>query len=257
MPPTPDLKPPVYNIQQIYKVRDRLLSRELWEFTGETLVAERLPVLVRALQRVFKVRTAVLHDSVQHLAGMELAPRVLNALAWRLAGNRRRLQAEEPVLPWSIQHEYEWVPVQIIASEATRHGRKQRWGSIFIMRILAGSGCPLTMKKFWPHGFCASLARRAGYTSSRRSYPYTDMSELVNMRFMVLLDPERCRNGKPDFEDIGCPGSHVKWNRVIIQKRFRKQGVAHWPCPMDYSHQCHMCRVGYDQCPAATHKETY
>jgi len=165
------------------------------------------------------------------------------------------LQQGNPVLPWTAQRVREAVPVQVMHCELSQ-SRRGSWGGDFRMRIMAGTSCPMTISRWWSQGFCGLLARRAGYTSLRHGYPFAHISELVNMRLLAQLDPEHSRDDAPGFREIGCTGALQKWNKRIIQFRFRKQGKEHWPCPRGYEHYCHECHVGYLDCPAATHRDT-
>jgi hypothetical protein len=76
------------------------------------------------------------------------------------------------------------------------------------------------------------------------------------MRMLILLDPEYTRDGRPGFREVRCTPSLKRWNRGIIEKRFRRQGNTQWPCPKGFDHHCFECRIGYLECEAATHRDT-
>ena len=238
-------------------MRDKLVNRYLFEFNGLRLDANNIQRFADSVQKAIpKVKADVIYDSMEHMAGEILTPKVLRETAWRIAGNRRKLEQHEPVHPWTVQRELEWAPVQIISSTPELNPRSKFFGANYAMRVMAGSACPMLVVKWWSSKFVKSLAIKGGYTRKRNKYPFQDISELVNMRFLVQLEPKLSR-GKPGFAQITTAPSLVKWNRAIIQKRFRKNGKELWPCPLRYTHPCFKCHVGYLDCEAAVHKDTF
>ena len=247
---------PRYVIAKIYKLRDKLADEALFEFCGFEPKGAHFEELVgKICEALPRVPFQTIFDSVRDVAGKVLTKQDLRDLSWRLAGNLSRLRDGVVVPPWTHQHEYEWAPVQIIEYHKYTD-QKSRPCALYRMRYLAGTPCPLIIQTTWPTGFCKLLSSRAGFTAPWREYPFIHNSELVNMRFMVLLDPDRCTRGQPNFKDIGCTSSMRDWNRRIIQRRNRRKGEDEWPCPRGYDHPCYMCPVGYHDCTAGCHPQT-
>jgi len=171
---------------------------------------------------------------------------------WRLAGNVDLLRAGTAVPPWNMQREKEWMPVQIQAYQEGTNNRGAPGGH-FRMRVMAGTACPLQLSKFWTKRFCRYIAVKVlGYSKRSGNAPLSHISELVSLRLWVQIDPELCRPGLPGFEHVGMTAGLKKWNHELIKKRFR-QGFL---CPYSFDHHCYQCAIGYERCPAATHRET-
>jgi len=215
----------VPSITAVIRLRDKLVDSHLFSFNGLRLDANNIQIFAASVQKAMpKVKPDVVYDSMEHMAGQVLTPSVLRETAWRLAGNKKRLEQREPVHPWTVQRELEWAPVQIISCQPEANPRSKFFGANYAMRVMAGSACPLIVVKWWSVKFAKSLAIKGGYTRRRNKYPFQDMAELVNMRFLVQLEPKLSR-GKPGFAQITCATSLTKWNRQIIQKRFRKKAA--------------------------------
>lgn len=243
---------PRYNIKRIIQVRDMLVNDTFSDYLGFAPTGESFEELVDRLCDAFSgVSRQVMWDSVRYVAGALLSEEAMRNMVWRLAGNIRRLRDGQVVPPWHLQTEKEWMPVQIIAYQPEESARGRRGGR-FTMRVLAGTACPLRLSKFWPRGFARYIALGAGYSRGNGEFRLGDISELVNLRLWIRIDPELCRPGLPGFDEVGCTAGLLKWNREIIKKRFRRGFI----CPYHYDHHCFKCHVGYLQCPAATHKET-
>jgi len=243
---------PRYNIKRIVAVRDTLLNDDLSDFIGFVPIGEHFEELVDRLCVAFpRVRRFVMWDSVRDLAGKLLTHDVLRDTLWRLSGNIRRLRDGHFVPPWHVQLEKEWMPAQVVAYQPEKSTRG-KIGGRYTLRILAGTACPLMVRKFWPRRFARYIALGAGYTRRGGEYVMGDISELVNLRLWLRIDPELCRPGAPSFDEVGCTAGLLSWNRDLIKKRFRRGFV----CPRGYDHHCYKCPVGYLECPAATHKET-
>jgi len=244
-------------VSHVVRLRDRLVDRDLWGFQGQCLDADVIQEFACAACKAMpKVSKQTIFDSVSHLAGAILTEKILFDTAWLFAGNKKQLESGVPVHPWAAQKALEWVPVQVLSSERAPSPRNKAFGANYRLRILAGSACPLIIFKWWSFRFAQGLALRGGYTRNKNKYPFYDIAELVNLRFVAQLDPKRSREF-PEFDNIGCTSGLLKWNRSIIQKRFRKDGKYPWPCPRNYTHPCFRCHVGYLECAAAVHKDTF
>lgn len=243
---------PRYNLKHIFKLRNKLADDVLTEFAGFRPVGPQFEELLDKLcDTLHGVRRQVLWDSVHDVAGTLLSIDDVYQLSWRLAGNLARLRAGTAVPPWNAQQEKEWAPAQFV-SYAPGESRRGRKGGHFTLRILAGTACPLRVTKFLSRGFAHQIALRLGYSRLRGKSPLGHISELVNLRLWIELDPEYCRPGAPGFNHVGCSAGLKNWNTEIIKKRFRRG----WRCPYDYDHYCYVCPVGYQHCPAATHQFT-
>lgn len=194
-------------------------------------------------------------DSVTYLLDRPLATAAIRDLSWRLAGNLKKLRAGKPVIPWSLQTELEWVPIEFLAMRQARTAR-DRPGGEFLVQVLAGSPCPIQFPLIMATGFWSMLARRIGFTRRKGPRPYSHMAELVRLRCTVLLDPARCRPGQLGLDKPGCSGSMLDYNRMIIGLRQRTFEGQLWRCPRNYQKPCYRCHVGYDECDAGTHPHT-
>jgi hypothetical protein len=243
-----------YSLERITALRKRLTDDDLVDFVGYSPTGDTFNDLTVRTAAALGVSVSVIRESISHLAGQCLTAKLLDDTAWRLAGNAPRLRRGIAVPPWTVQRAPEWVPIQVL--EYTYH-RTQRGahGGLFRLRIMAGTPCPLIVTAFWPSQLCWMLARRAGY-NARRDLPYSHPSEMVNMRLMALVTAEHSR-GKPGFAKYGCTDQLRRWNNVVIKHRFRLEGTEEWPCPEGFDHQCYECPIGYDRCPAATHRNTF
>jgi hypothetical protein len=248
--------PPAYNLKQIFASRNRIIEEGFSDFLGYTPTGDCFNDLVRQVARQLPdVKVHVVYDSLTHLAGVTLTPQLIKETAWRLAGNKQRLGKGYPVPPWTAQQSQEWVPVQVVDFEA-KDSAKGKPGVLYRLRVLAGTPTPMLLSKWWPRGFCYSLARRMGFTWSRHGLPYKHPSDLVRLRMLILLDPLYSKYDALDFKHVECPSGLKAWNRPLIEMRNRKQGKGVWACPMGFQHHCHQCPVGYDRCPAGEHPIT-
>lgn len=250
-----------YPLARIFGYRDKLLnSAKVRRCLGQTLRGEDFSEFVTQIHRLLPkgIPKDLVFDSLQYLAGTRLSERELEDLSWRLAGNLRRLRNLRPVQPWFTQAQQEWVPVQVLSGQPYRTKRYGKPGMIFQLQILAGSPCPLTIDHFWSRGFCRLIASRIGFSAPWGDYPFLSEYQLVSTRLYVLVDPEKSVGGKPGFNQVKetQPGGILSWNKELLKLRARRGGFT---CPQNYpaAHRCFQCHVGMDQCPAATHEETF
>lgn len=244
-----------YDLNRVIATRDDLFEKIFGRYLGSRPEGDDFVTLVNALADYLKVTDSVILESIRTVAGQRMTQQLALKTAWRLAGNVKRLRAGRFVPPWVHQYEPEVVPVQAISCEFQRT-KRQRPMFVFQLRVMAGTPAPMLLSAWWSRSFCYILARRIGYTSRRGSFPFSDPRELVNMRLLVLLDPSKTRDGRPGFCEVRCSAGLKRWNRSIIEKRFRRQGHNHWPCPYGFDHYCYQCPIGYVDCEAATHRLT-
>lgn len=234
-------------VEQVEKLRDRLVSQFFFSRYRVTCDAEVLQAWATELAKMLRVHTSVVFDSLFHLAGRPLTEDEARKLAWRLAGGLELLKAGKAVPPWSQQFSQEEVLVTLL--EYSRHmDSRQRPLACFRALVHTGSPAGLEAVCSWPMSLVTSIARRAGFTRHFGAYPLRHVSELVGLRLAVVLEP---RNGeaRPYFSRIVEKQSLVTWNRKhVMTYRVRKT-----PCPQRFTHYCHECGIGRDTCPGATH----
>lgn len=248
------MRRPSFNVREIDRKREVILQR-IDRFVSETMEGGRLDELAHALRGALPSGATydAVFESIRYLAGHKLETLEAYRLAWRLAGNVPTLRTGKAVLPWSVQQQDEWVPLEVTRSVLSKDHRG-RPGYDFVFRVLAGSPCPLKIRTFWRSGVAQYVARRIGFSAPWGKYPFTRSTQLVGLRLLGKIEAE-LSHGRPEFHEIACPQSLVKWNRVnVLQLRLRVAGAQ---CPRGWAHLCHKCAIGYDQCPAATHYRTY
>ena len=242
---------PVYNLKQIGEVRDALFHRVLYPRLCTVLAGPTFESFVADLSRELssRIHTATLYETARQLLGHELTEGVARSFAARIAGNLHRLRANEVVLPWTGQAADEWVPVQVTRVDLAR--KKEDIGYNVTVVVLAGSCCPDKLIRFWKRGMYNVLAPRLGFTPRWGKRPFQDPAQFVSLRFMAKIDAAKSTT-RPVFTEVGCAQSHLDWNLEVLKRRFKII-----PCPNEFTHECHRCAVGVEECPAATHLKTY
>jgi hypothetical protein len=257
-----------YNIYEVLKLRDRLVEVLQFEYGGKLIQGadfDRLLCLIRETLPIvdFKGMDA-LADSVQHLAGRILDRETLVETCHRLAGNLPRLVNRKSIVPWHNQRFFEWVPVQITGARLER--RNKDVGTTFTLRILAGTPAPMIVLLWWSLRRCRFYSAEFGFTRQRSSklsaseskYTYADSRQLVTLRFLGLVDPEKSTR-EPVITSVEVPrsGPVSIWNREQLKRRFRVDEG--YTCPMKFpvTFPCHLCIKGYLSCPAGTHRHDY
>lgn len=221
--------------------RDQLITGNIIYEVADRLLAA-LPQTV--------TRNAVF-ESIRVLAGTTLAQKNLAALAWRMAGNIDKLNAGEPVVPWTRQMHDEIVPVCVERVIPAR--RRDKNGFIFSCRAWAGSPCSELFPQFFPVNSCRAISRVVGFsTNSWGPLQYSGIGlHFVNLMFFAHIEADRSRD-KPYFRQVSGTSSMLKRNKELLAVRCRTA-----PCPEGYQHACTNCFVGYNECPFAVHAKTY
>lgn len=269
---SPDSDPPreirsyrtTYDLATVIRRRNSLTSVLEAEYGGRPLGAgefDRFLAIVADELELAAPHWPTLADSLRHLVGTTPDHETLRADCHRLAGNRGRLLARKPVVPWQVQRTWEWVPVQVMAAHPARDVR-DRWGARLLLKIMAGTPCPLAVFQFWSLKRCRVHARDFGFSRPRGSkgtpprYPYTTPAQLVTLRYSALVDPERSGR-EPHLEFVQFTPSLSRWNKEQIRRRARLDPG--YTCPEGHpsSFPCHRCPVGYLACPAGTHRLDY
>lgn len=228
-----------------------MVTRTLQSWIGQPVKLEPL-VQGLAAELPAYVSRDVLVESVRYLAGTVLTEVEAIRLAWRLAGNLPRLRQGLPVHPWIVQQQDEWVPLQILRCVSTKNPRGQI-GYDFTFRILAGTPAPLKITQFWSRRVAKYVARQIGFSAPWGTYPYRFARDMVGLRLLGHVEAQLSRT-VPVFRDIAGTNSLIQWNRRQVLKLRLRVGQS---CPERFTHACARCPIGYRQCPAGTHAETY
>jgi len=246
-----------YNLRLIVRLKRQLLDAVDAVLLDAVLDQDLFRVLVKLWLPFFDVEYSVLRDTLKHLIGCKLTITVLQREAGRLAGNYRTLmETKVAVPPWQNQRFNEWAPVQILESRDHRV-KSGNQGLLFSWHVLAGSATGLVFEKFWSNRLCGAVSKSFGFSSSYGSLPMKRSTELVRLRAYVLLcqPPAYAKDRGQElwFERVQVPGSMQTYNRKILKLRARDGYV----CPRRFQHACFQCHIGYKECPAAVHPETY
>ena len=214
---------------------------------------ESLNGLVRSLRRaVTGTNRDAVYESLRTLIGARLDYRLCYEYAWRFSGNINKLREGEPVRPWTAQREDEWVPVQVLTCWPAKN-KYRKIGRDIRFRALAGTPCPMELETFWTKGATSYVSTLLGFSRFEGPYRMQSQSDIVGLRMLVRIDALLSR-GQPVFKEVKCPPSLVNWNRELVLKLRFRHGMR---CPRGWHHPCHRCAIGYKECPAATHKETF
>lgn len=254
----------IYDINRVLELKEKLADHpKLKPFIGQQLTGSVFRAFIKEFNRLLpgKTREQILRESLLHLAGVVLTQDVLDETAWRLAGNIDRIKAWRPVMPWTRQVDFEYVPVQIVHARRTLEFHKH--GAEFSFQVLAGTSAGCTIVKTWTQRLCAALSRRLGFSNQRGGFPFLDVLQLVNLRMYVLVDPIKSARA-PDFEEVWQedngktirPIACYNYNRKLLRMRVGRG----FPCPKNFDRElspCHLCPVGQEECLMAVHDLSY
>ncbi len=230
-------KPPpgIYKVGSILSAKNAWRDKLLMEYGGEEISVETMSEMVCSLEELIPEAIGEnLTLSVEHLLGETVTQDLLDELCWRLAANRGRLQTG-PVRPWTSQADVEWCAVQVI--NGRRVWRNDRPGAMLQFRFLSGSPAGRSNELFWSLKLAHFFRKDFGFTYEM---PLSSPLEYVSLRFLALVAPEFSKAG-PGFERLSMPGAALKWNKRVIQMRYRRG----FDCPYHYQHACHLCPLGY------------
>lgn len=275
-------KPYPFNLNRLEKLRAVLAEEVCFDYYQSVLVGPLLQQFMRDVkERVAKDahQGALLH-TLRNLAGRTLTATLIAELAWRLVGNLHRLAAGVPAMPWTMQHDPEWVPVQVEEAEprshsfkaaspedfakADRTGRVHKDGLLVKLRILAGQPAGLVMKRFWSKEMCFGQLREVmGYSKFKRetntrivrkrtTWDLQHLTEFFNLRLWVLIEAAHCQHAQPGFKEVRSTSTTIQYNREVMKKRLRED----FKCPAGLGPgglACFKCPWGADRCAAACH----
>lgn len=243
-----------FPIAAILAHRDRLVKRAFRPMGPIMLRGRFLDELVGRVMGLLPndVLRDPVFESLRYLSGKKLTDTESLAAAWRIAGNVPRLREGLPALPWTVQTEKEWVPLEVISSKPFRD-QWNRIGNFFEFRVLAGTPCPMKIQAFWSDALGRAVSRRLGFSAPWDHYPFKSPMEFVRLRCIVSIDPALSQR-RPVFRDFHeeLPASIIIWNRKVLKIRKRIR-----PCPHRWTHPCHKCAVGYENCVGGVHRLNY
>jgi hypothetical protein len=248
----------IYNLKNVFALRNRLIMDTCSRYYNLELVGDDFSEFVEDVWRAMPagVQLDSVFESLRSTAGHELDQSLLESVMWRLAGNVLSLKAGLAAPIWTANRSNEWVPFQVIRVQAALNGPKRRRGHLFTLRALAGGPASELAHKFWSRPACTVAAKSMGFSKSYTGkYPYSHPRQLVGLRFYGFVEASRSHEmGGPGFFKTECPSSCLKYNRETLTMRL---GPRPESCPQGYLHDCHKCVIGYIECLAGTHRETY
>jgi hypothetical protein len=256
------MKMKTYNLEKVAVLREALMEDLLLYYSGLRVKGEYYENFVSLIARHMPlVDRSIIFESLLTYLDIDLTDTVLKQLAWRMAGNQPRLRKRIPVPPWTGCTGPEWVPMQVIDwSFVPGIGKRQQGGFYYQLRTLAGTPCPLRVQQLWTKEYvkASKFSDLFGFTRSfqrgnRPFFPFKDGSELMGLRFYGLIEPKECIEGQPGFKQIMVPASLKSYNREIMAARMKIDP----PCPKGYRWDCYLCPIGYNECRAGCHVNTY
>lgn len=245
-----------YSCDRVLSDRNRLRDTLVTEMLDEKLDLECLAQLIDTTRRVLGkgILASVVETSVSSSVGDILSRDVIYEIAWRLAGNRYRLLRRRPATPWTRQRHPEWVPAQVVSAKRQRNYGKT--GHEFVFRIIAGTAAGWCSRVFWGDRFVQRLSRLIGFKPLPRGKArkpatllFRHPVEIVNLRMLVLLDPELSQDGDPGFRFAKEGGALNRFN--VMRLNFRERNG--FECARGYAKNvsCYKCSAGIESCAAA------
>lgn len=251
------IRVPAFNLAQIEKRTKQLVQQGCYGFEECVLVQDTFEAFVRQLakQLPHDVPLWTLRDSCRTLLGQPLTKPAQVKLARRLASHVPDLLAGLATHPWTTQMCDEWVPFRIKAGRVA-HDSRSRVGWEYELYALAGSLAGETINKFWTARHYRYISLLMGFQTLRtKTTPkrlLQDPSQLVGMQFCGFIEVAKSGH-RPGFQQVRVTPRMQEANREVMDLRLRVSQ----PCPKNYLHPCHVCSIGYTECPAATHRRTY
>lgn len=185
----------------------------------------------------------VVHASFAPLFSGVITSQSMEFIAYRLAANLGWLSTNRPLPSVAALRGGVPAPVQVVhAAYGWSRGQEPEAGSNIKLRVIDGSHCPLVVARWFSRRHLYVLARILGFTHCREPVFSGQASQLYGMRFVVRLEPSRYDRGSLTFERA-VVGQFKRHNRQLMRQRAA-------PCPANYTHPCHQCSLGEDECPA-------
>lgn len=246
---SPDDRPPPFRPKLEAVLRESVkgvLARYLGSHIGGELLDD-LSFLVLAVLPRRTPRMAV-YETLRVHVGERLTEETAHALAWRISGNIALIRTGRPALPLRSGEDPGWCLLQIMGSEPRVRGKAKKLGLAYVGKSLSGRMTPGLFRWFWSTGQAGFFSDLFGF--NRKQRPYRDPIELVGLRAVMKLEYTDERLAPVS---IKVPGYCKTYNRGILDRR--NPGPV--DCPRHYDIPCMRCSVGYRECPAAVHPETY
>jgi hypothetical protein len=243
-----------YNLKQIDELRKKIFGDPLmWRYYNTAPTGDDFACFVEDVGRLLgnSVDPHVLEESCMPVLGKELTERRLNAFALRIAANAKRLRLGRVSLPWTVQAEDEWAPVEVMRCWPGR-SRKDAVGHFFQFIVLAGTPVGFSVVRFWSQAQCNYIAIELGF-SGRKKRPLIHPSYFVRLRFSALFEP-RLSIERPGFHKVRLTAGLADYNMPIMLDRIHREPGCK---PRGYAHACHVCWLGYGSCPLAVHPLDY
>jgi ferredoxin len=240
---------PGYSLPQVLVVRDRIVDRSQIH-VGTVLLGDYYEDwLALAHSAVPDIPLNTLRLSSRSLLDRELTLEKLGEFAWRMAGNLKTLRAGQPVTAWGMQAIEEWMPLYVGRARPGRN-RRDEAGHWLTFRVMAGSACPLEVRRFWTWPMASFVSDRLGF-NPRANRPFPGADHFVGMLLYGLFEPQLSED-RPGFHQVRVSAVMLAHNVNLIKGRNEK------PCPtFGYLHDCAGCTIGYDRCPYAVHAQTF
>jgi len=251
----------VFDIANTIK-RVRNLKKILNEKVDSTLSTEDFKRIFRQVLQVMPqdLSSHKVHDSVAHLFGRPLTKQIVNATAWRLAGNADILRAGEVISSDVATARDGWCAVQVTSCRPFLNNPRSRSnrsrGCNYTALVITGHAAGCVVEKFLTLGQVRYLAKQMGFSPSFKKSPFKDEREFFGLRFGALFVARLAIEGKPGFSDTHLAPSMVAWNKKIISNRNREK----YSCPLLQSVEelpCFRCWKGATSCIAAVHSKDF
>jgi hypothetical protein len=250
VPASPELpRIPGHELGRIKKRRERLLYDVLLQhgFFHRTLDIDSFNELVMRSRRALNLKRSTetsIRSALLEFADKEITERVGDLVAIKLAGGYTLIKEGAAFAPFNGVAEPEWAPVEISELRYGKLRGHKLWADM-IVTVMAGSAVGAQIKQAVPVKFATTLMATAfGWPRFDRR---PALGELVRMWFMALLAQGKYGTEVAEYK---CLPHQAKYNKQL--KKEREQ-----PCIRGYRQRCHICPVGYFQCPRGTHRYTW
>jgi hypothetical protein len=239
-------------VDLVIDYKERLLD-EFTRFDRLPVTGERTTEIVQIVADILKVPDE-LARSVAIGLGATYSRAVLQAVAWRAAGNFQRLRGGREVYDWRSCPYQEWVAACFLEARPARLGVQKARSLNY--RVLSGSPAgvksDLTLSlRAWRFFAKAASFRPAGRDSADE---YEDPGQYVGLFFEALIPAAKRPRDVFRAETIRFP-ARFKGRNADLRKSRRKEGPIR--CQVKGEVACHRCPLGRDRCEAATHVKTY
>jgi hypothetical protein len=223
------------------------------QLVGKPLSNPDLLSLIRVAQEVTECEASIARTMLQPFRECLMDRKTVDLVCWQIAGNRKRLLDQEVHIYNGRKEEAGWMSA-IIAEHL--HDEKSPRGS-YRVRVLDGPAAGFDLYMPVPK-YLRRISDVIGgtYKVDKERIRLDSPKEAVQFRVMVY--PEQVKvsgfdshSGHISFkvlrdtDSIGVikAGAKQKKHNLELAKSRRKK------CLKDYKNPCHVCQVGYDDCP--------